>query len=116
MLRPGLSEASENIRVRSIVGRFLEHSRIFYFHNNGKEEVFIASADLMYRNLSRRVEVAVPIQDSRLKTFLKDKILAAYLKDNVNARELHSDGTYVRAKVADGDKRFDCQLEFEQPA
>lgn len=116
MLRPEVPEVSENIRVRSIVGRFLEHSRIFYFHNNGKEEVFIASADLMYRNLSRRVEVAVPIQDSRLKTFLRDKILAAYLKDNVNARELRSDGTYVRVKVADGEKRFDCQMEFEQPA
>jgi polyphosphate kinase len=101
--------------VRSIVGRFLEHSRILYFHNNGKEEVFITSADLMYRNLSRRVEVAVPIQDSRLKTFLKDRILAAYLRDNVNARELRSDGSYARVKVADGEKRFDCQIEFAQP-
>ncbi len=114
VLRPGLPGVSSNIRVRSIVGRFLEHSRIFYFQNNGKEEVFIGSADLMYRNLSRRVEVAVPIKDARLRGYLKDKILAAYLRDNVNARELRSDGTYARIKVGDGEKRFDCQLEFEQ--
>lgn len=116
ILRPGLPNVSTNIRVRSIVGRFLEHSRIFYFHNNGKEEVFIASADLMYRNLSRRVEVAVPIKDAKLKTFLKDTILAGYLKDNVNARELRSDGTYTRVKAGDGEKRFDSQLEFAQSA
>jgi polyphosphate kinase len=102
--------------VRSIVGRFLEHSRIFYFQNNGKEEVFIASADLMYRNLSRRVEVAVPIKDARLKTLLKETILAGYLRDNVNARELREDGTYTRVKVSDGEKRFDSQLEFAQSA
>ena len=116
ILRPGQADVSTNIRVRSIVGRFLEHSRIFYFHNNGKEEVFIASADLMYRNLSRRVEVAVPIKDTKLKTFLKDTILAGYLKDNVNARELRSDGTYTRVKAGDGEKRFDCQVEFAQSA
>jgi len=116
ILRPGLPGVSSNIRVRSIVGRFLEHSRIFYFHNNGKEEVFIASADLMYRNLSRRVEVAVPIKDARLKTLLKETILAGYLRDNVNARELREDGTYARVKVSDGEKRFDSQLEFAQSA
>ena len=116
ILRPGVSSVSSNIRVRSIVGRFLEHSRIFYFHNNGKEEVFIASADLMYRNLSRRVEVAVPIKDARLKGFIKDTILAGYLRDNVNARELRPDGTYSRVKVGDSEKRFDSQLEFAQSA
>jgi len=99
--------------VLSIVGRFLEHSRIFYFANNGKEEVFIGSADLMYRNLSRRVEVLTPIKDPQLRTVLKDTVLAAYLKDNVNARELRSDGTYLRVRPAEGEKRFDCQLEFE---
>jgi polyphosphate kinase len=113
MLRPGLPQASENIRVRSIVGRFLEHSRIFYFANNGKEEVFIGSADLMYRNLSRRVELLTPIKDAQLRAVLKDTVLAAYLKDNVNARELRADGTYIRVKPAEGEKRFDCQLEFE---
>lgn len=113
MLRPGLPQVSENIRVRSIVGRFLEHSRIFYLANNGKEEVFIGSADLMYRNLSRRVELLTPIKDPQLKAVLKDCVLAAYLKDNVNARELRSDGTYVRVKPLDGEKRFDSQMEFE---
>lgn len=113
MLRPGVADLSENIRVRSIVGRFLEHSRIFYFGNNGKEEVFIGSADLMFRNLSRRVEVLTPIKDAQLRTVLKDTVLAAYLKDNVNARELRADGTYVRVKPAEGEKRFDAQLEFE---
>jgi polyphosphate kinase len=110
-LRPGLPNVSSNIRVRSIVGRFLEHSRIFYFANNGKEEVYIGSADWMYRNLSRRVELIVPIKDSKLKDRLK-AILDAYLADNVNARELKSDGTYVRVKVPDTEKKRDAQLEF----
>jgi polyphosphate kinase len=110
MLRPGVPGVSSNIRVRSIVGRFLEHSRIFYFANHGKEEVFIGSADLMHRNLSRRVEVVVPINDEQLKKHLKETVLAAYLKDNVNARELRSDGTYSRVKAAE--ERFDCQIAF----
>jgi polyphosphate kinase len=113
MLRPGLPEISESIRVRSIVGRFLEHSRLFYFGNNGKEEMFIGSADLMFRNLSRRVEVLVPIKDQRIKHFLKETVLTAYLKDNVNARELRADGSYVRVRPGDGEKRYDSQLEFE---
>lgn len=113
ILRPGLAGVSDNIRVRSIVGRFLEHSRIFYFGNNGKEEVFIGSADWMLRNLTRRVEVVTPIKDERLRRYLKDTVLAAYLKDSVNARELSSDGTYVRVKPREGEKRFDAQLEFE---
>ena len=113
MLKPGVSEVSTNIRVRSIVGRFLEHSRLFYFCNNGKEEMFIGSADWMFRNLSRRVEVLVPIKDQRVRQFLKDTVLASYLKDNVNARELRPDGSYVRIKPADGEKRFDSQLELE---
>lgn len=113
MLRPGIPDVSANIRVRSIVGRFLEHSRLFYFGNNGKEEMFIGSADWMYRNLSRRVEVLVPIKDARLRQLLKDTVLSAYLKDNVNARELRPDGSYVRVKPVEGGKRFDSQLEFE---
>lgn len=113
MLRPGLPGVSENIRVRSIVGRFLEHSRILYFGNNGDEEIFVGSADWMYRNLSRRVEVMAPIKNEQLKGYLKDTVLAAYQKDNVNARELRADGRYVRVKQRDGEKRFDCQLDFE---
>ena len=113
MLRPGLPGVSTNIRVRSIVGRFLEHSRILYFANNGHEETFIGSADWMYRNLSRRVEVMVPIKDAKLRAFLRDTVLDAYLKDNVNARELRSDGKYDRIKPLEGQKRFDSQLELE---
>jgi len=112
MIRPGLPGISEHIRVRSIVGRFLEHSRIFHFANNGKEEVFIGSADWMHRNLSRRVEVIVPVKAERLKRYLTDSILAAYLKDNVKARELRTDGSYVPVKPRAGEKPFDCQLEF----
>ena len=112
-LRPGLADVSQNIKVRSIVGRFLEHSRILYFGNNGKEEVYIGSADWMYRNLSRRVEVLAPIKDPKLRTYLRDVVLNAYLRDNVNARELRSDGTYVRVKCQDGDKKCDAQMEFE---
>ncbi len=113
MLRPGLPGVSTNIRVRSIVGRFLEHSRVFYFGNNGHEEVFFGSADWMYRNLSRRVEVIVPIKDAQLRAYLKNTVLDAYLKDNVNARELRSDGKYERIKPLEDQKRFDSQLELE---
>jgi polyphosphate kinase len=113
MLRPGMPGVSSNIRVRSIVGRFLEHSRIFYFGNGGKDELYIGSADWMYRNLSKRVEVVAPIKNEQVKAYLKDTMLSAYLRDNVNARELRSDGSYLRVKPGDGEKRFDCQLDFE---
>jgi polyphosphate kinase len=113
ILRPGLPGVSANIRVRSIVGRFLEHSRLLYFGNNGREEVFIGSADWMYRNLSRRVEVMAPIKNEQLKQYLKDMVLATYLKDNVNARALKPDGTYVRVKQREEEKRIDCQLDLE---
>jgi polyphosphate kinase len=112
MLRPGIDSVSNNIRVRSIVGRFLEHSRIFYFGNNGKPELFIGSADWMYRNLSRRVEIVVPIKDAKLRDYLKG-VLDTYLKDNTNARELRSDGIYHRVKCSEGEKRRDAQLDFE---
>jgi polyphosphate kinase len=94
-LRPGIKALSENIRVRSIVGRFLEHSRIFYFANGGQEsEVYISSADWMQRNLDRRVEVTLPILDPQIKQYLVEFVLGVYLKDNVNARTLRPDGTY----------------------
>ena len=111
-LRPGVKGLSSNIRVRSIVGRFLEHSRVMYFANGGEEEdeeVYIASADWMQRNLDRRVEVAVPILAPELKSFLKNVYLDAYLRDNVNARVLRSDGTYRKAPGADP---FDAQMFF----
>jgi polyphosphate kinase len=112
MLRPGLADVSSNIRVRSIVGRFLEHSRIFYFGNNGKEEIYLGSADWMYRNLNRRVELIFPVKEPRLRDHLK-AVIDAYLDDNVNARELRADGTYVRVKCGENEKRRDAQAEFD---
>ena len=95
VLRPGVPGVSENITVRSIVGRFLEHSRIWYFENDGKPQVYIGSADLMERNLNKRVEAVCPVLDTELAQFLRHVVLEAYLRDNVRARVLQSDGTYV---------------------
>ncbi len=95
VLRPGVPGVSENITVRSIVGRFLEHSRIWYFENDGKPQVYIGSADLMERNLNKRVEAVCPVLDTELAQFLRHVILEAYLRDNVRARVLQPDGTYV---------------------
>ncbi len=99
-LRPGIPGISENIRVISIVDRFLEHSRIFYFHNNGDSQVYIGSADWMDRNLSRRVEVIFPVEHTELKNRLVHEILAIDLADNMKARELLPDGTYRRVQRA----------------
>jgi len=96
-LRPGVPGMSENIRVRSIVGRFLEHSRIVLFANNGQEEIYCGSADWMPRNLYERCETAFPINDPAHRTRLRDEMLAAYLADNVKARLLDGDGNYRRA-------------------
>ncbi len=112
VLRPGIAGLSDNIRVVSIVGRFLEHSRIFYFANGGNDEIYIGSADWMHRNLDRRVEAVVPIKDTRLKKHIKDEILSAYLKDNVNAQILKSDGTYQKITVESNDSEFNSQLYF----
>jgi len=94
MLRPGVPGLSENITVRSVVGRFLEHSRVFYFGNAGNEEIYIGSADWMTRNLKHRIEVVAPVLDPDLKSYLKDVVLDAYLRDNTKARLLLPDGTY----------------------
>jgi len=96
-LRPGVRGVSENIRVRSIVGRFLEHSRIYYFANAGEEEIYIGSADWMPRNLYERVEVLVPLRDEMLRQRVHHEILDAYLADNRKARILLKDTTYIRA-------------------
>ena len=95
-LRPGIPGVSENIAVKSVIGRFLEHARIFYFRNGGREEVYVGSADLMPRNLNRRVEVVFPVRDTRLVSRLRDEILEVYLADTVNAHEMQTDGSYRR--------------------
>ena len=95
MLRPGIPGLSENIRVRSVVGRFLEHSRVFWFANGGDEEVYIGSADWMTRNLKHRIEVVTPVSDPQAKRYLRDVLLDTYLTDNTQARELQPDGRYT---------------------
>ena len=112
-LRPGVPGLSENIRVRSIVGRLLEHSRVYYFENAGRPEVFTGSADWMPRNLDRRVEVLAPVHDPVLRNCLRNEFLDAYLRDNVKARELCQDGTYQRVARAQGDDEFDSQMSFQ---
>jgi polyphosphate kinase len=112
MLRPGVPRLSENIRVINVVGRFLEHSRIFHFANGGNDEVFIGSADWMSRNLKNRVEVVVPIEDVALKNYLKDVVLPAYLQDNAKAHELLLDGQYVPINRASDEARFNSQECF----
>ena len=112
-LRPGISGLSSSIRVTSIVGRFLEHSRIFYFANGGtaeSEEVYIGSADWMRRNLDRRIEIALPVTDPAIKHYLGHTVLDAYLRDNVNAKMLRSDGSY--RKVEGSAEPFDAQMFF----
>jgi polyphosphate kinase len=99
-LRPGIPGVSENIRVRSIVGRFLEHSRIYWFQNGGQDELFIGSADLMERNLERRVEALTPVRDPEILTHLRDVVLHAYLQDTDRAMVLDSAGRYSRPESA----------------
>ena len=111
-LRPGVPGVSENIRVTSIVGRFLEHSRVFWFRNGGQEEVYLGSADLMMRNLDRRVEILFPVSNPRLIRYLRDDVLATYLADNVKARVMASDGSYTRVVRRQGEEPLDVQAEF----
>ena len=104
-LRPGVPGVSETIRVRSIIGRFLEHSRIYYFHNGGEEKIYVGSADLMPRNLNRRVEVLFPIENTRMLRRIRDKILEKYLMDTVAARLMQPDGTFIRQAISPAAKR-----------
>ena len=108
-LRPGVPGVSDTIRVTSVVGRFLEHSRIFYFRNGGEEEIYLGSADLMPRNLNRRVEVLFPLEDPDLLRRVRDGILAEYLLDNVKARRMMPDGSYKRVGRSDGHPAFNSQ-------
>ncbi|MCB0257873.1 MAG: RNA degradosome polyphosphate kinase, partial [Anaerolineae bacterium] len=108
-LRPGVPGWSENIRVTSIVGRYLEHSRIYYFHNGGTEEIYLGSADLMERNLDKRVEVLFPIEEDAIRAHIVSEVLPGYLRDTVNARELNADGEWINRRPAEGDEPFDVQ-------
>lgn len=108
-LRPGIPGLSERIRVRSIVGRFLEHSRIFWFANDGAEEIYLGSADLMPRNINRRVEVLFPVVEPDLVRYLRHEVLAACLADNVKARRLRADGKYERVVGGEGEEVVNSQ-------
>lgn len=110
MLRPGIPGLSDNIRVRSVVGRFLEHSRVFWFLNGGDDQVFIGSADWMSRNLKHRIEVVAPVTDPESKRYLRDVLLDTYLRDNTKARELQPDGRYV--PIEHGTEVFSSQAYF----
>ena len=109
VVRPGVPGVSENLRVRSVVGRFLEHSRVYYFENAGDPTVLVGSADLMRRNLDRRVEILFPVQDPAIIKRLKADALDIYFEDNCHAREMQPDGSYVRVQPAEGEERVDAQ-------
>ena len=113
-LRPGIKGVSENIRVRSIVDRYLEHSRFFIFGEGDRAKVFLSSADWMPRNFHRRVEVMFPIESPQLRRRFLNEILPTYMRDNVKARELQSDGTYRRAKPKKSEPYYRCQDELYQ--
>lgn len=111
-LRPGVVGTSENIRVISIVGRFLEHSRVYYFHNNGDNEIYLGSADLMRRNLDRRVEVLFPLEDPQLKHMMLNEVLKIYLRDTKDAQQLLPDGKYAHVVPSPGEEPFSAQSWF----
>jgi polyphosphate kinase len=111
-LQPGVDGVSETIRVRSIVGRFLEHSRIYYFHNGGDERIYLGSADAMERNLDRRVEVLFPVVATELKRHVRDVVLDAYLRDTVNARALKAHARWKPVPPDKGERPFDAQAWF----
>ncbi len=115
-LRPGVPGVSDNIRVTSVVGRFLEHSRVYWFRNGGDEQVLVGSADLMPRNLNRRVEVLFPVEDPAIVRRLRDEILDVYMHDNVKARYMQADGTYIHSSPAEGEEALDSQAWFIEHA
>ena len=108
-LRPGVPGLSENIRVRSIIGRLLEHSRVFYFHSGGREELFIASADWMGRNFFRRIEICTPVENPAIKQRIMREALTLALADNRKAWLMQPDGGYIRAAAQEGEEGLDMQ-------
>ena len=111
-LKPGIPGVSENIRVTSIVDRFLEHSRIYYFENNGDPEMYMGSSDMMPRNLLARVEVLFPVRDPRIMSNIRDRILRMHLSDNTKSWLLNPDGSYTKVTVAEGEPRIRSQEWF----
>ncbi len=108
-LKPGIKGLSENIHVISVVGRFLEHSRIYYFRNGGDEEIYMGSADLMPRNLNQRVEVLFPVEDRHMVSHIRNKILEPYFHDNTSARIMNADGTFTRRTPEKGKSSVNVQ-------
>jgi len=111
-LRPGVPGVSETITERSVVGRFLEHSRIYWFRNGGDDEVLLGSADLMPRNLNRRVEIIFPVQDKGILRRIRDEILPMYLADNQKTRVLDADGSWTHIWPEDGEEALNAQEWF----
>ena len=108
-LRPGIPGVSDNIQVVSVVGRFLEHSRIYYFRNGGQEEIYLGSADLMPRNIDHRVEAVFQLENPDLVRRVRDDVLAVYLSDTIKGRQMQSDGSYARRKPASGKRAINTQ-------
>ena len=108
-LRPGVPGVSDNIRVRSIVGRFLEHTRVYWFNNDGAPETWCASADWLERNLLRRVETCFPVLDPAVAARVREEALDPYLADNSNAWELQADGSYRQLSPAEGEAPYAAQ-------
>ncbi|HSM26700.1 MAG TPA: RNA degradosome polyphosphate kinase, partial [Thioalkalivibrio sp.] len=111
-LRPNVPGVSENIEVRSVLGRFLEHSRVFYFGNDGQPELFLSSADWMPRNFFRRVEVAFPIKDPKLRDRTAEESLFSYMRDNTQAWTLQKDGSYLKQAAAANEPPYSVQQDL----
>ena len=111
-LRPRVPGVSDRIRVSSVIGRFLEHTRIYYFRNGGKEEIYLGSADLMLRNLNHRIEIVFPVESPSLVQRIRNEILEVYLADDVNAYLAHSDGSYTRAPRSETTGGVDSHQRF----
>jgi polyphosphate kinase len=108
-LRPGVKGLSENIHVTSIVGRYLEHSRIYYFFNGGQEQIYLGSADLMERNLNRRIELLFPLEGPEHVRYIREDVLEIYLRDNQLAYRMQPDGSYERKRPGEGEEQVNVQ-------